>query len=75
MPDEARLHRTRAHDTIAPCGHPSQMLDTFRLVTLPDGTSARERIPQRFRVRGPNARYCLDCGQFVDDWDEVKSDA
>lgn len=67
MPDE-RLKRTRRAYELR-CGHKSQIADEYRVVTRADGTTERERVPQRFMVSSQNARYCLGCGQFVDDAD------
>lgn len=53
------------------CGHKSQIVDNFRVVTRADGTSERERIQQSFRPRGDDARYCGDCGQIVDTIDDM----
>ena len=42
------------------------------ICTMPDGTTQAEYLPQKYRVRGPNARYCLICSQVVDDQDDAE---
>jgi hypothetical protein len=56
-----------------PCGHDSHIADKFEAVTLPDGRTELVRIPQKIRVRGPHARYCLGCNQFVDEQDDEQA--
>lgn len=52
-----------------PCGHKNQMAGEFREIVHADGTTELERLPQRFKVRGPDAWYCVICNQIVDETD------
>lgn len=49
------------------------MVDRFVVVTRENGTTERERIPQRFKVRGADSRYCFGCRQFVDATDDAEA--
>lgn len=71
MPD-ARLQRTRENYRFR-CGHKNKLVDETRVVTDEHGVSHVERIPQRFTV-GRHDRFCLGCGQVVNEQDDLAAD-
>lgn len=56
------------------CGHKNQLADDIRLETDDKGVTHQVRMPKKFRVRGPNFYFCLECEQIVDDIDDQEAD-
>lgn len=71
MPD-ARLQKTREAYRPEGCGHLNQVATRYRIWVDANGMTQREPMPQRFRVRGVNARYCTGCEQVVDAQDDAE---